>query len=157
MVGMGVKRMTAKAKALLAAYGGEARLNLTEAARIAGYSSPATQGWSLRRKWPEEFARVEDEFRRRLAISDEELDEIISSLARNPKHKDHFKAVELVCRLKGKLSEKVHITLDRPTLNRQLDELVALMVSSRAATVEVNQIAAGDALPPTALPKPADN
>lgn len=152
---MGVKRMTAKAKALLAAYGGVARLNLTEAARIAGYSAPATQGWNLRRKWPEEFARVEDEFKRRLAISDEELDEIISNLARNPKHKDHYKAVELVCRLKGKLSEKVQITLDRPTLNRQLDELVALMVSSRAAVQGVAQIAAGDALP--VVDKPADN
>lgn len=120
-------------------------MNLTEAARLAGYSSPAVQGWNLRRKWPEEFARVEEEFRRKLAISDEELDEIISSLARNPKHKDHFKAVELVCRLKGKLSDKVHVTLDRTALNTQLDDMLKLMVRSRAVekqlTVEAVEVA----------------
>jgi len=124
--------LTGKVRALLAAYGGEARLNLTEAGRLAGYSKPAQQASAIKKKWPEEFARVEEEFQRRLAISDSELDEIISNLARNPKHKDHFKAVELVCKLKGKLSEKVHVTLDRPALNAQLDEMLALMIKSRA-------------------------
>lgn len=129
--------MTAKVKALLAAYGGEARLNLTEAGRLAGYSSPAQQASQVKAKWPEEFRKVEEEFARRLAISDSELDEIISNLARNPRHKDHYKAVELLCRLRGRLSEKVHVTLDRPTLNSQLDELVQLMVNSRARTQQV--------------------
>lgn len=150
------KRMTGKVKALLAAYVGEARLNLTEAGRLAGYSKPAQQARQIRAKWPEEFERAEAEFRQRLEITDQELNEIISSLARNPKHKDHFKAVELLCRLKGKLSEKVHVTLDRNTLNSQLDELIALMVQSRATIVGVHtNLPVGDALP--LLDDPADS
>ena len=142
-------RMTAKVKALLAAYGGQAGLNLTEAARLAGYSKPAQQGHNIRRKWPEAFDKVEAEFQARLQVSDEELDQVISNLVRSPKHKDHYKAVELMCRMKGRLSEKVHVTLDRSNLNGQLDSMLTMLLQSRASATNITIETAEVALLPT--------
>lgn len=130
---MGPRRVTAKFRAMIEAYKGQAALSVTEAARMAGYGDPSRVGWELKRRFPEVFAEAEAEFRERLKISSEELDELISNLARNPKHKDHYKALELLCRMTGRLSEKVHVTLDRSAMNAQLDEMLTLMMKSRAA------------------------
>lgn len=144
-----------KLERMVEAFKGPARGNVTEAARMAGYAFPEKVGYRVWKRYREVFEQAEDELRQSLKVSGEELDERISDLARNPKHKDHYKALELLCRLHGKLSEKVHVTLDRSQLNSQLDELLALMLSSRAPIHNVVVLPVEDALSPRQLSEQA--
>lgn len=147
MVGMALPGKRSRKLALMVeAFKGPARGNVTEAARVAGYSFPEKVGHRVYKRYRELFDQAEDELRQSLKVGGEELDERISELARNPKHKDHYKALELLCRLHGKLSDKVHVTLDRATLNTQLDELLTLMLSSRAPIHNVVVLPAEGAL-----------
>lgn len=52
-------------------------------------------------------------------------------------------------KLHGKLSEKLQVTVDRPTLNKQLDELLQQMAEQRAVDVAVVQHAVPKELPPS--------
>lgn len=136
-----------KLLAMLAAYKGEARLNATEAARLAGYSFPEVVGSRVRRRYKELFDEAEAEIRDNLIMKGEELDQRITSLARNTAHRDHYKALELLARMHGKLSDKVNVTIERPALNAQLDELIRQMAISRAVHIGV-EVTAEDALLP---------
>jgi hypothetical protein len=44
-----------------------------------------------------------------------------------------LKAVEMFLKMHGKLSDKLQVTVDRATLNKQLDELIASMAAARSA------------------------
>ena len=138
-----------KLRALVEAYKGQAALNATEAARLAGYAFPEVAGPRLKKRYPEVFEQAEQEFRESLRMSPEELDERITSLARNSKHKDHYKALELIARMYGKLSEKVHVTLDRGSLNGQLDSMLTMLLQSRASATNITIETAEVALLPT--------
>lgn len=119
---------------MVEAYRGPARLNVTEAARLAGYAFPSRVGHRVFKKYREVFEEAEKELKQALRMGGEEVDERITELARNAKHKDHYKALELLAKMHGKLNEKIHVTLDRSSLNSQLDELVSLMVQARVNT-----------------------
>ena len=138
-----------KLQAMLAAYKGQAAMNATEAARLAGYAFPEAVAARLKKRHSELFDRAEAEFRESLRMSPEELDERITSLARNSKHKDHYKALELIARMYGKLSEKVHVTLDRSNLNGQLDSMLTMLLQSRASATNITIETAEVALLPT--------
>lgn len=138
--------MTRRFRALLEAYGNEGKFNVTEAARLAGYRCPEKVGHRLRKRFPEAFAEVEQRFREGLKVQREEVEERIADLARNPKHRDHFKALELLAKMHGMLSEKVNVTIDRSNVNSNLDELVRSMTVSRAIQRGIAIVAAGDAL-----------
>lgn len=129
---MAKRRRTAKFRRLLEAYKGEAKLNASEAARIAGYGDPRRAASEMKRRYPEDFAKAEEELRESMTVSAQELDGAITNLVRTPKHKDHFRAVELLCRIHGRLTDKVNVTLDKGVLNSQLDELIKLMLEARA-------------------------
>lgn len=141
----GPKRYTAKFRALLAAYVGQAGLNASEAARMAGYAEPGRTAYRLRQKFPEAFEKAERDFRRRLVVQREEVEERIADLVRNPKHRDHYKAIELAAKMHGMLSEKVNITIERNGINEKLDELLKAMLASRA-------VHKGMAIEATAIP-----
>lgn len=64
-----------------------------------------------------------------------EIDERISNLARDPTHRDHYKALELLAKMSGKLKEQL-VVVDRRTLNSELDALIGVMREQRLA-VEV--------------------
>jgi sugar-specific transcriptional regulator TrmB len=123
----GKGRTSKKLAALVEAYKGQAKLNATEAARLAGYRNPATVAWGLKRKYPEVFAEAEREFREKFKLTDDELDEIPASIARNTQEspQNRLKAVELIGRMKGKFSDKVTINVTRSELQKQLDEALA--------------------------------
>jgi len=129
----GPRRITARFRALLEAYGSDGgKFNVTEAARAAGYRSPEKLGSRLRKRFPEAFAEVEQKFRDSLKVRREEVEERLADLVRNPKHRDHYKALELAAKMHGLLSEKVNVTIERPAINAQLDELIKAMMASRA-------------------------
>lgn len=117
--------MTPKVRAFLAAYGGVAQLNGTEAARLAGYANPMQAAHHLRRVWAkeveEEERRVADSFR----MSDEELDRCITEVARNPESRDRLRALELIARMKGRLNDKLKIEVDRKGMLKEIEQILS--------------------------------
>jgi hypothetical protein len=61
-----------------------------------------------------------------------EIDERLSNLARDPSHRDHFKALEILAKMSGKLKEQL-VVVDRRTLNTELDSLIGVMREQRVA------------------------
>jgi len=133
------RKKTPRLRRFFAYFGAEAELDGTKAARLAGYSWPEKTEARLRKAWPEEFEKAEVAFKERLVVSWSEAQELLAAVARNPKHKDQLKAVELVAKLHGKLDPKLSIALDRKTIDEHLQELLQQMAQNKLAT--------GDALP----------
>jgi hypothetical protein len=133
------RKKTPRLRRFFAFYGGESALDGTDAARRAGYAWPEKAVARLRETWPEEFERVEDGFRDRLKVGWDEAQEIVAAIARDPKHKDRIKAVELIAKLHGKLDPKIHVAVDRTTVEQHLQDLLQQMAR--------NKLAAEDTLP----------
>jgi hypothetical protein len=133
-------KVTVRMKALRAAYLGDARGDKGAACKLAGYSIPAgcspSQPWNvLKRRNPAWIAALEEEFNTSMIMKGREIDERLAALARNPDHRDHYKALELLAKMSGKLKEQL-IVVDRRTLNSELDALIGVMREQRLA-VEV--------------------
>lgn len=69
------RQLTIKQEAFIAAYLGEAKGNASEAARIAGYSKPAEQGYENLRK-PQIASRVKEHVAAKFATADAVLAEL---------------------------------------------------------------------------------
>ena len=126
------KHQTARFRAFLSAYVGPARFNATEAARIAGYADPRRSAYKLRSLWGEEIAKAEAEYRQSLRMQPDEIDERLTDVGRDKKHKDHVNALQTLAKMHGKLNDKIHVTVDRGALGVQLDELIHALIAKRA-------------------------
>ena len=135
---------SAKFRSFLAAYVGQARLNLSEAARLAGYGDPVRSAHALKRKYPQAIENAELAFRQQLAMGAEEATERMAAIARSPKHKDHFNAVKTLLTMHGKLDASVKVSLTRSELNVALDEVIAQLAEAKQATVSTLSQAAED-------------
>jgi hypothetical protein len=130
-------KVTKRMERLRAAYLGESRGDAAEACKIAGYKcapgvSPS-QPWSvIKRRNPQWIAALEKEFNDNLIMKGREIDERLSNLARDPSHRDHFKALEILAKMSGKLKEQL-VVVDRRTLNTELDSLIGVMREQRVA------------------------
>lgn len=113
------------------AYVGPAKWNATEAAKMVGYSHPSTQGPATARKYRELIDWWVLEHKGLLVVGPVECMEILASIARNPKHKDQLRAVELAMKAHGLLSEKLLISTDRRVLESQVAELAQRLVQGR--------------------------
>jgi len=147
------KRYARKFGRFMVAYQGAARLDGVEAARLAGYKSPAKAFAQLRRTRRAELEEAELAFRERLTMDWPEVAEGIAAVARAEKHKDRLKALELLARIHGKLDPKLSIQFDRRTLETHIADVIA-QLGQQVATDP--QLAVGPALP-KALPEPADS
>lgn len=127
------KKWNKKLRAFFEAYAGDARMNATEAARMAGYRAAQQTGYRIGKAFPELIQKYESKFRDSLTMGAKEVDERLAAIARDPKHKDHFKALEALARIHGRFNDKLNLTVDRATLNRQIDDLVASMSAARLA------------------------
>jgi len=124
---------SAKFRAFLSAYVGQAKLNLSEAARLAGYGDAARVAHALKRKYPEANEKAEIEYRKNLSMSAEEATNRLAAIARSPKHKDHFNAVKTLLTMHGKLDPTLNVKLSRSELNKALDELISQLAESKQA------------------------
>jgi hypothetical protein len=134
MTGMGgEQRLTGRAKAFFANLAGPCALDGTKAAAMAGYRHPQKAASRLKAKWPDLVQHAEDTYRERMVMSAREVDERLAAVARDPKHKDHVKALELLARMHGKLETKLLVGgIDRSTLNKEIDALLDTLKSQRA-------------------------
>jgi hypothetical protein len=127
------QRLTARVKKFLAHYGGDCALDATKAAQKAGYRHPQKAGSRVKGLWPELVRKAEDEYRAKMVMSAREVDERLAAVARDPKHKDHVKALELLARMHGKLETKLLVGgIDRSTLNKELDDMLEMLKQQRA-------------------------
>jgi hypothetical protein len=133
----GKRRLTPKVKAFMAAYGGEARCNASEAARLVfgkggmgpgtGVRSAQVIGAEMRRKWPELMEEAEERFKSRFQMSDDELDEHLSEISRDKQHKDRLRALELIARMKGRLNDKLKVEIDRKSMLKEIEMLLQVL------------------------------
>jgi hypothetical protein len=121
-------------KAFLAAYEGEAKLNATEAARLAyggkrqgSLSAPAMIARDIRRRFPDLIEAAEERFRDKFRMSDDELDTHLSEISRDKQHKDRLRALELIARMKGRLNDKLQVTIDRKSMLKEIESLLVVI------------------------------
>lgn len=123
--------LTLKQKLFVEAYLGQAGGNATEAAKIAGYRGDegtlAQVGYENLRK-PEIRAAVEARVQRSAMETDEVLNEL-SKIARmdvsgSSALSSKVRALEILAKIHGMMSDKLNLNLDRATLNRELDSLI---------------------------------
>lgn len=127
----GEPALTLKQKLFIEAYVGRARGNATEAARIAGYRGDegtlAQVGHENLRK-PEIRAAMEARVQRSAMEADEVLSEL-SKIARmdatsSSALSSKVRALEILAKIHGMMSDKLNVNLDRASLNRELDTLI---------------------------------
>jgi phage terminase small subunit len=106
--------------------------NATQAAREAGFSAPSALGSRLVRQLREVIAAREVVLRDKALISAGEVQEKLSQLARDPDHKDHFRALELMAKIHGLLSEKLDITVSRKQLRDDVTEAMGQLAALSA-------------------------
>jgi len=74
-----------------------------------------------------------------MVMQPREVDERLAAVARDPKHKDHVKALELLARMHGKLDTKLLVGgIDRSALNKELDAMLEMLKGQRAAELAKN-------------------
>lgn len=136
-------KWTNRLRTLKAAYLGEARGDGAEACRIAGYRIPAQAWLNFKKRQPQEAARWEEEFRDQLIMKGREVDERLAALARDPSHRDHYKALEAIAKMHGKFKDTI-IVIDRKKLDTEFDELVSTMLAAKTAQLATNKPEAGN-------------
>jgi hypothetical protein len=120
-----------KLERMVAAYVGVARGDATNACRAAGYSWAEKAGYRLRKKYKRVFDLADEALRNQLVMGPVEWDRSVTSIARDPVHKDRLKALELWGKVIGRVSDHIDIRVDRPGLNSELVELVKMLVTSK--------------------------
>lgn len=118
---------------MIAAYIGDAKLNLLEACRMAGYKDAASASMTARRKWPEVIEQAEVDFRAGLSMQSEEAMESMAAIARDPNHKDRYNAIKTMLTIHGKLDPTLNVNLKRSELDKALDELITQLAETKAA------------------------
>lgn len=135
-------KITRRMERLRAAYLGDARGDPGMACTLAGYkqnpnTSPAHAWHVLKRRNPKFIASLEQEFIDQMIMKGREIDERLTAIARDPEHRDHYKALELLAKMAGKLKEQV-VVVDRKALYTELDALIAAERAQREATANAN-------------------
>jgi hypothetical protein len=125
-------KVTPKVRAFLEVIRKNVGIAHSEAARLVGYKNPRAHACLIKKKHPQLVAEAEGEAVKLLKVSSEEAEQIVAQIARDPTHRDRLKAAETFLKMHGKLSDKLQVIVDRPTLNKQLDELIASMATARA-------------------------
>ena len=121
------KKLTAKQSAFIDAYLGEAKMNATQAARIAGYKHPEVQGAENLRKLRPYISKTMDERHTKAIATQKEVQEFFTSVLRGEvkeevvsnngkvlevpaSTKDRLKAAECMGRAYGMFTERKEIS-----------------------------------------------
>jgi len=133
------RRITPKIRTFFEVLSGKAAMNGSAAAAEVGYKHPASAAHRLKRLWPDLYQQAEDRWRASMVMQPREVDERLAAVARDPKHKDHVKALELLARMHGKLDTKLLVGgIDRSALNKELDAMLEMLKGQRAAELAKN-------------------
>ena len=115
-------RWTPKRKAWWEAYWGQAQRDGVAAAVLAGLSEPHKVGRKLERNLSVAIELRDAELRAAAEVQPSEVIAKLSIVARNIEHKDHVRALELLARIHGMISDKLNVKVDKQQLLKELDE-----------------------------------
>ena len=96
--------------------------NATKAARAAGYQTPRVDGSRLLRKFRQVIAEKGAEQAETAGMKADQVLSEIASIATDSTHKDRIRALELLAKINGLLSDRS--VGDAKTLRQQLEELL---------------------------------
>lgn len=124
-----MRKLTPKRQRFVELYIGECGYNATRAAEMAGFGSPRAAGSRLCK----ELAYLIDEHKLRQAsysqMAAKEVIEKLTDVARDSEHKDHVRALELLAKIHGLMSEKIDLKVDRKALLNELDSSLHTLVA----------------------------
>lgn len=149
----GSRKINKKLKLFFSAYVEKTGLDGKEAARIAGYKWPDKAWLAIRNRYSDLLGIAEQEFLQRQMVSDVEVDAALAHLVRNPLHRDHIKACELVAKMRGRLDTKVTVVMDRTAMLKELDIAMKALATAHAQERGVTV----DTIDVKVLPEPAKN
>lgn len=100
--------------------------NASNSARLAGYKNPGVIGPRLKKSLRLHIESEEVKKELEKMMPPHEALEILAKIARGetPKHREQLKAIELVLRSHGVLSDKIQVTLDRKALMAQVTDYI---------------------------------
>jgi hypothetical protein len=122
-------RLTPRKRAFITAYLGPANRVPMEAARIAGYRNPGSLGQALFRSLEELIKEEELRAAHHASMTSTEAIELLSKHAREAPYPHNLKALELIVKIHGLLSDKLDVAIDKPALMRQLEAEVETLTS----------------------------
>lgn len=114
------RRLTARIKRAFLYYEGECLLDLISAARKAGYTNPYRSAQMLQSIWGDKLAEIEDRVKSSVVLTSKDVLGRLSVVAQDVRHKDHVRALEILARVHGLLSDKMDVRVDLSTLTQQL-------------------------------------
>jgi len=104
----------------------------SKAAKEAGYKAYEAMGSRLVRRLSDVIAAREVQLRETAIISARGVQERLTTLAKDPTHKDHFRALELMAKIHGLLSDKLDITISRKQLQDDVGQAMGQLAALSA-------------------------
>lgn len=132
-------RLTKRRLLFITHYFGEALGNATEAARLAGFRHPRIIGPRLRSELSQVIQEQEHKLQDQKLMDPREVAEKLTELARNH-GPSQIKALELLARIHGMLSEKLDITVDRKSLQDKVIGEVTRLAGLLPQSVDVSAV-----------------
>lgn len=130
--------MNKRQQAFVDALFGPAKGNRTEAARIAGYSHPGVAGSRLYKQLSKSIQAQELTILDSARVEPWQIEQWLKRIAENTEERtqDRIKAMELLARMMGMLSEKMLITLDRQALQGAIQDQLSKLRESQVIDVQ---------------------
>lgn len=113
-------RLTARRAKFIELYFGKHLFNATAAAAEAGFKHPRNAGSHLAKKLAPLLAAKQVEHDNKMEMQGKEIREKLTSIARTDNHKDQVRALELLAKITGQLSDNIKITQDRSQMEADL-------------------------------------
>lgn len=129
------KILNSKQQAFLEHYFASAERNATHAARLAGYKDPVKMAPKLKKYFSQDIASKELELAEASVALGNETHKLITSIARDLEVPvtARLKALELLAKVNGLMSDKVSLSVDRAGLEAELTNALKQLGSSSSS------------------------
>lgn len=131
---MKLNPVTGRRKLFIEAFLGPAAQNPAEAAKIAGYKAHISVGYRLRKSLAPHIEQLAREQHEAKVMSAKGVMEGLTEIAKKKDHKDRTRALELLAKIHGLLTDKIDLTVDRKKLASELKEALGQLSLSASAS-----------------------
>lgn len=119
-----MKRLTKRRLRFVQVFWTEAEGSPSKAAAIAGFACPESVGSRMAKSLSKELEEKRIEVLESAQVSPKECLTMLGDIARTASHKDRLRAIELLLKVHGLLSDKLQVTVDRKSLIQELDRQI---------------------------------
>jgi hypothetical protein len=138
------RKLNPRVKRFLAYLEGEALLDPVRAAELAGYARPPETSRKLMKTWADKVAEVESRLRSRVTLSSEQVLQRLSVVGQDVEHKDHVRALEILARIYGMMSDKLDIRVSRHDVSAHLSRALERIERAELPAPGAIPLAIGD-------------